>query len=63
MVCGGWTGRNRSKYHHNKFSDFSSDLTHFLVQVKDFRPFLTQVVGAQTTEYETTLLEWALLKL
>ena len=41
------------------FNDFSSDLTHFLAQVKDFRPFLTQVVGAQapTTEYETTPLE------
>ena len=44
-----------------QFNDFSSDLTHFLAQVKDFRPFLTQVVGAQapTTEYETTPLEWA----
>ena len=39
-----------------QFNDFSSDLTHFLAQVKDFRPFLAQVVGAQapTTEYETT---------
>ena len=39
-----------------QFNDFSSNLTQFLAQVKDFRPFLTQVVGAQapTTEYETT---------
>ena len=36
--------------------DSSQDLTHFLVQVEDFTPFLTQVDGAQnpTTEYETT---------
>ena len=36
--------------------DFSQDLTHFLVQVKDFTPFLTRVDGAQApaTEYETT---------
>ena len=46
-------------------SDFSPDLTQFLVVVKEFRPFLTQVEGAQapTTEYETTPLRAELTQL
>ena len=33
-----------------EFPDFSPDLTHFLAQVNDFMPFLTQVEGAEAPQ-------------
>ena len=44
-----------------EFQNLSPDLTHFLAAMKEFSPFLTQVVGAQapTTEYETTPLRFS----
>ena len=42
-----------------QFNDFSSDLTHFLAHVKDFRPFLTQVAGLKPPQLNTKLHPWA----